>query len=171
MPHMKRDFKEWLNTFRKSICDYGYYVDFEKVYGNVDAIKVELNILNSLIGSKDIKEDFKKLLKKYPEILKAIPILLAKRESEIYCQDENGGYWYEFNLGPYYPNSFKFYEHYAYFMEKTGLFDLLENHIIHNLVDIEYNMDLLISQKSIYLKNLLQNQQNPILLILYSFHL
>ena len=23
---MKRDFKEWLKTFRNSICDYGYYV-------------------------------------------------------------------------------------------------------------------------------------------------
>ena len=44
---MKRDFKEWLKTFRNSICDYGYYVDFNKVYGNVETIKVELNILNS----------------------------------------------------------------------------------------------------------------------------
>lgn len=49
---MKRDFNEWLDTFRSSICDYKFYVDFEKVYGKVDNIKVELNILNSLIGSK-----------------------------------------------------------------------------------------------------------------------
>lgn len=56
---MKRDFNEWLDSFRNSICDYKFYVDFEKVYGNVDNIKVELNILNSLIGSKDIEKDFK----------------------------------------------------------------------------------------------------------------
>lgn len=49
---MKRDFNKWLNTFRSSICDYKFYVDFEKVYDNVENIKVELNILNSLIGSK-----------------------------------------------------------------------------------------------------------------------
>ena len=49
---MKRNFNEWLKTFKSSICDYGYYVDFEKVYGNIENIKVELNILNSLIGSK-----------------------------------------------------------------------------------------------------------------------
>ena len=43
-----RNFENWLSTFRASIADYGYYVDFEKIYENVDAIKVELNILNSL---------------------------------------------------------------------------------------------------------------------------
>ena len=131
---MKRDFNSWLETFRKSICDYNYYVDFEKVFFNVESIKVELNILNSLIGSKNIKEEFKVLLKKYPEILKAIPILLAKRESEIYCQDENGAFWYRF-AEKYPSNAHSRFERYSYFMEKTGLFDLLKNHIINNLVD------------------------------------
>ena len=107
----------------------------EKVHRNVDGIKVELNILNSLIGSKNIKEDFEVLIKKYPETLKCIPLLLAVRANEIYCQDENGGFMYQFNFGKYPPNSHAHYERYAYFMEHTGLFDLLENHIINNLVD------------------------------------
>ena len=64
-----------------------------------------------------------------------IPILLAKRESEIYCQDENGGYLYQFNYGKYPSNSHGYYEMYSYFMERTGLFDLLEKHLINNLVD------------------------------------
>ena len=89
---MNRNFNEWLSSFRESIASYEYYIDFNKVYRNVDSIKIELNILNSLIGSRHIKDDFKKLIKQYPETLKTIPILLAKRESEIYCQDENGGY-------------------------------------------------------------------------------
>ena len=130
-----RDFNTWLAGFRDSIADYGYYTDFEKVYRNVDSIKVELNILNSLIGSKNIKEDFKVLIKKYPEVLKCIPLLLAVRANEIYCQDENGGYLYKFDFGKYPPNSCAYYERFVYFMEQTGLFDLLENHIINNLVD------------------------------------
>ena len=132
---MKRNFNEWLETFRSSIATYSYYVDFEKVYGNIDAIRVELNILNSLIGSKNIEVDFVNLLKKYPETLKVIPILIAKRESEIYCQDENGSKIFKFDFGRYMPNSHKFFEECKYFMRKTGLFDLLENHIINNLVD------------------------------------
>ena len=132
---MKRNFNEWFKTFRTSIATYNYYVDFEKVYSNVDAIKVELNILNSLIGSKNIEVDFVNLLKKYPETLKVIPILIAKRESEIYCQDENGGKTFEFDFGRYLPIFHNSFEEYKYFMRETGLFDLLENHIINNLVD------------------------------------
>lgn len=130
-----RNFDEWLSKFRQSISTYDYYVDFEKVYRNVDELKIELNILNSLVGSKDIKKDFVNLLRRYPEVLKAIPILLAKRENEIYCQDERGGVLYKFDYGKYPPNSHRYYEMYTYFMENTGLFDLLENHIIKDLVD------------------------------------
>ena len=69
---MERNFNEWLSGFRDSIADYGYYIDFEKVHRNVDNIKVELNILNSLIGSKNIEADFESLMRKYPEVLKCI---------------------------------------------------------------------------------------------------
>ena len=132
---MNRDFNAWLSGFRDSIADYKYYIDFGKVYRNVEDVKVELNILNSLVGSKDIENEFKSLLKRYPEILRAVPILLAKRESEIYCQDENGGFLYKFNPEKYPPNSHVYYERYTYFMRETGLFDLLGNHVINNLVD------------------------------------
>lgn len=130
-----RNFSAWLSGFRDSIADYGYYIDFEKVHRNVDSIKVELNILNSLIGSKNIEADFENLMKKYPEVLKCIPLLLAVRANEIYCQDENGGHLFQFDFGKYPPNSHAHYEKYKYFMRETGLFDLLENHIVNNLVD------------------------------------
>ena len=130
-----RDFNVWLSGFRDSIADYGYYIDFEKVHRNVDNIKVELNILNSLIGSKDIESDFEGLMRKYPEVLKCIPLLLAVRANEIYCQDENGGHLFQFDFGEYPPNSHAHYAKYKYFMRETGLFDLLENHIVNSLVD------------------------------------
>lgn len=126
---MSRDFKTWLSGFRDSISDYGYYVNFEKVYRNVDAIKVELNILNSLIGSKDIENDFETLVRKYPETLKCIPILLAVRSNEIYAIDSDGEFTYNFKK----PNLS--IEQYKIFMRKTGLFDLIANHIVNNLVD------------------------------------
>ena len=130
-----RNFNAWLSGFRDSIADYGYYIDFEKVHRNVDNIKVELNILNSLIGSRNIEADFENLMRKYPEVLKCIPLLLAVRANEIYCQDENGGHLFQFDFGKYPPNSHAHYERYKYFMRETGLFDLLENHIVNNLVD------------------------------------
>lgn len=131
----KRNFNNWLSGFRNSIADYNYYIDFEKVHRNVDGIKIELNILNSLIGSKNMENDFENLMRKYPEVLKCIPLLLAVRANEIYCQDKNGGYLFQFDLNKYQPNSHVYYEKYKYFMRETGLFDLLENHIVNNLVD------------------------------------
>lgn len=126
---MKRNFKDWLSKFRGSIANYGYYIDFDKVYRNVNEIKVELNILNSLIGSKNIEGDFKNIIAKYPETLKCIPILLAVRANEIFAIDGDGDFTYNFK------NANCTAEQYVVFMRKTGLFDLLENHIINNLVD------------------------------------
>ncbi|MGN0689797.1 MAG: type II restriction endonuclease [Oscillospiraceae bacterium] len=126
---MKRDFNNWLSKFRSSIANYGYYIDFDKVYRNVNEIKVELNILNSLIGSKNIEDDFKNIIAKYPETLKCIPILLAVRSNEIYAVDDDGAFTYNFEKADC------TVEQYAIFMRKTGLFDLLQNHIINNLVD------------------------------------
>jgi type II restriction enzyme len=124
-----RNFNDWLSKFRSSIASYGYYVDFDKVHKNVDNIKVELNILNSLIGSKDIENEFEQLVTKYPETIKCIPILLAVREKEIYAIDGDGEFKYNFKQRNY------SIEQYKVFMKKTGLFDLLENHIVYNLVD------------------------------------
>lgn len=124
-----RNFEEWLNEFRESIADYKYYVDFSKVFTNVDSIKIELNILNSLIGSKNIETEFETLITRYPEILKCIPVLLAKREHEILVSNTSGLFKYNFKKANY-P-----IEQYKVFMRETGLFDLMENHIINNLVD------------------------------------
>lgn len=125
----KRQFTEWLKTFRESINGYTYYTDFSKVYENAEQLKIEINILNSLIGSQTIEADFENILNKYPQCLKAIPILLAVRESEIYCQDDKGAVNYSFK------NKTQTIEQYKYFMRKTGLFGLLQNHIISNLYD------------------------------------
>ena len=126
---MTRNFNEWLSKFKTSISDYTYYVDFEKIYKNVDKVKVELNILNSLIGSKNIEQEFQNILIKYPETLECIPLLLAVRSREIFVKDEINEYLFKFDKMVY---SMK---DYIRFMEESGLFDLLQNHIINNLYD------------------------------------
>ena len=136
---MNRNFNEWLSKFKTSISDYTYYVDFEKIYKNVDKVKVELNILNSLIGSKNIEEEFQNILIKYPETLECIPLLLAVRSREIFVKDEINEYLFKFDKMVYSIND------YIKFMKESGLFDLLQNHIINNLYDyvlgIEVGLD------------------------------
>lgn len=125
---MKRNFKEWFADFTDTIATYEYYTDFNVVYRNIDKIRVELNILNSLIGSKNIENDFDALFKKYPEIRKCLPLLIAVREKEIKVIDEGEKLKYNFtNI-----NDIKLLKR---FMRKTGLFDLISNHLVNNLVD------------------------------------
>lgn len=99
-----RSFEAWLATFRDSINSYKYYVDFEKVYAHVEKFKIEINILNSLINSRNV-------------------------EAEIFCMDETGAVSYSFDV----PN--QTVAQYKYFMRETGLFELLEKHLISNLYD------------------------------------
>lgn len=134
-----KNFDNWLKNLKDSIATWNYYIDFKKVYKNVDEIKVELNILNSLIASKNIENDFRDIVLKYPGVLKAIPILLAKREYDIKIIDAHNEYNFNFIKMNY------SLDQYVLFMRNSGLFDLLENHIINNLVDyvmgVEVGMD------------------------------
>lgn len=125
---MKRNFKEWFSTFTDSIATYEYYTDFNTVYKNIDKIKVELNIMNSLVGSKNIEKDFDNLFKRYPEIKKCLPLLIAVREKEIKVVDDGEKLKYNFT-------NIDDIVLLKRFMRKTGLFDLISNHLVNNLVD------------------------------------
>lgn len=134
----KKPFNEWIKSFKSSINQYNFYTDFKKVYDNVYNYKVEINLLNSLVGSQNIRQEFLHLIRRYPECIEAIPLLLAVRAKEVYCQENGKGITYDFS-------SVNRQTDYAYFMEKTGLFDLLSRHLRGNLWDyvtgIEVGMD------------------------------
>lgn len=61
--------------------------------------------------------------------MKCIPILLAVRGHELYAIDGDGEYLFNFSKLNY------SIDEYVMLMQKTGLFNLIQNHIINNLVD------------------------------------
>lgn len=136
---MDRNFEEWIGKFRDSIATWKYYTDFDKAYKNTNKIKEELSLLNTLIGSKNIEEEFKRLLETNPKLLNIIPIFIAKREKNIKIVDVGKDYNYDFKNMNY------AIDDYVKFMRETGIFDLLENHLISNLYDyiigVEVGMD------------------------------
>ena len=124
-----RDFDAWLKQFRDSISDYRYYINFKKVIDNAEKYCAELHLLNSLIGKNNIEIKFKELVAKYPQVVSAIPILLAVRNNEIFASDGETG-------GVYYFDKVKHtLDEYCVFMRKTGLFNLISQHLINNLYD------------------------------------
>jgi type II restriction enzyme len=78
---------ELAELFNRTLIDtnmtYKYFVDWEKIKRNVNRLNVEINILNSLIGSKDVRNDLMDLLRKYPEIVTVFPLIIAVRDNEL----------------------------------------------------------------------------------------
>ena len=100
------------------------------LYKKAEEHKIELNMLNSIIGSKNIEKDFEQLVSKYPKVIKCIPTLLAVRQYEIIVLDSEGNkFEYNFKKMNY------GIEQYKIFMKETGLFDLIQNHLVNNLYD------------------------------------
>jgi type II restriction enzyme len=126
---MKRDFDDIIENLKTTIAGYDYYVDFKKVYGNVFEAKTALNILNTLIGDVDnFDKDFITLIHRYPEALRAIPILLAVRAEKINVMDKE---LISFNFSKRVNTD----EEYLRFVEKTGIKELITAGHVRNLVD------------------------------------
>jgi type II restriction enzyme len=128
-------FKKITSTFKEKITKWDYFVNWEKVNNNVLIFEKELNLLNYLIGKPNIEKEAFELLRKYPETIKAIPTLLAVRESVIDVLIDTKNFEYK-NLH-FFQNSYTNDEIHAIveFIIKSGLGKLLENKQIKNLVD------------------------------------
>lgn len=79
--------EETIERFHETIIDtnrsYNFFVNWEKVEQHVDKYKIEISILDSLIGSRNFNKDLENIFKKYPEVLPVIPILIAVRDARL----------------------------------------------------------------------------------------
>lgn len=125
-----------------------FFVDWIKVKANAENLKIELSLMNSLIGSSNIEHDFRNLISQYPETVRTIPILLAIRELEFpiiidFFDIEKGVRNLNFNKTRYSRISNEEVEIYLTFMKNSGLFILFDS--IKNLYDyilgVEVGMD------------------------------
>jgi type II restriction enzyme len=73
--------QHFLDTIIDTNRSYKFFVDWNKIKRNISKYKIELNIMNSLIGSTQFNKDLRAILKKYPEVLPVIPLLIAVRET------------------------------------------------------------------------------------------
>ena len=71
-------FNYFMDTLKPSVTDWDYFVDWNKVFSNTRDIEALLNIMNYLLGKDDFDKEFMFLSKKYPDILKMIPVLIVR---------------------------------------------------------------------------------------------
>jgi len=74
----EQGFEDFFNTLRPSLKLWDFFVNWEKVFRNTKEIEIHLNIWNYLLGKADFDSGFRTLLKKHPEIVKAIPSLIVR---------------------------------------------------------------------------------------------
>lgn len=122
---MNRDFYKWIETFTGTLRDCNYWVDWNKIMQNVEKYKDEFNILNGLIGAKNIENELIRILNKYPNVIKCIPTLLAIRETEINLSDQI----VKFNSRDYDTKQI------CWFLKEAGLLWMFANRKIKNVLD------------------------------------
>ena len=118
-----------------------YYVNWNKVNRETKKYEVELNTLNYLIGKDDIYLEALHLFTKQPNLLKAIPSLIASRDKvlDVLTIDENDNMTFE-------QLDFKTIDtsridDYMKFIEQSGLLNFLQQHANRSLVDYVYGVE------------------------------
>lgn len=128
-------FEKLTQSFKVKITQWDYFVNWEKVLNNIKLIEAELNLLNVLIGKDDIEEESYQLLKKYPEVVKTFPTLIAIREKSIDILIDTKKFIYKkysFSNGKLSDQECK---DLAHFVVGSGIGALLRDKRIKNLVD------------------------------------
>ena len=133
--------KQFLNTLSLTNRTPEYYVNWKKVDRETKKYELELNTLNYLIGKDDIYSEALRLFTKQPNLLKAIPSLIASRDKvlDILTIDNDDNMSFE-------QLNFKTIDasridDYMKFIEKSGLLKFLQRHANRSLVDYVYGVE------------------------------
>jgi len=118
-----------------------YYVNWEKVNRETKKYELELNTLNYLIGKEDIYSEALRLFTKQPNLLKAIPSLIASREKvlDILIIDKNDKM--SFDSLDFSEIDINRIKDYVDFIEQSGLLEFLEKKANRSLVDYVYGVE------------------------------
>lgn len=138
-------FGHFMDNVRTSIKTWGYFIDWEKVNSGVDKVKIELNILNSLIGANNLEKEFVDLVKEYPKVVRVFPILLAVRENKLEILKNYEKLNLNYDIFDFETNkeiNDKEAKIYFTFIKKSGLIDLFENKKIKNFVDYVFGTEV-----------------------------
>jgi type II restriction enzyme len=116
---------------------HDFFVDWEKVQRNVEALKFEISVLNAVCGSRNAESDLKQAITRHPEVIAVFPIIIAVRASRLPVLDQQekgkqGLIVYDFSRRVL---SEKDVEAMLSFCRKTGIVSLFESLRLSNLRD------------------------------------
>ena len=139
--HTEQQFVQFMQGLRKTNQTLGYYfVDFNKVKSNVNRVKINLNLLNSLVRNEDVKNTISEIFNEYgAKPFETLEILIAVRDSQ-------NGVWVVDKSPMDEPKDlatmFRTPEGIYDFLEATGLLLIFNSREITNLVDYVFGIEV-----------------------------
>ena len=132
---MKEQFKTFLSRLSETNATLDYFVDFEKVIGNVRKIALKLNQLNYLIGKDNLEEAINELYEENPKVFEVLDILIAVRNKNTKILDNIGKI---VSLENYFTSPKSILEYIC----ETRLAEVFKNKEITNLVDYVFGIEV-----------------------------
>ena len=132
---MKEQFKTFLSQLSETNATLDYFVDFQKVIGNVRKIALKLNQLNYLIGKDNLEEAINELYEENPKVFEVLDILIAVRNKNTKTLDNTGKI---VSLENYFTSSKSILEYIC----ETRLAEVFKNKEITNLVDYVFGIEV-----------------------------
>ena len=131
----------FLSTLSVTNRTPGYYVNWNKVRRETKEFELELNTLNYLIGKDNIYEEAFNLFSKQPDLLRAVPSLIASRDKvlDILSLDEDDNMsFHQLDFKKIDKSDIKVY---VDFIEQAGLLYFLQKEASRSLVDYVYGVE------------------------------
>lgn len=133
--HTKQQFDKFMSQLKDTNATLAFYSDFDKISTNVAEIEINLNMLNYLLGKKDLRTAVQNLWNKDPKVFDVIDILIAtrKKDKKMFF-DAEGNFKLIHDL-------FSSVDGIMDFLEGTHLDKVLREKEIKNLVDYVFGVE------------------------------
>ncbi|MBP5364600.1 MAG: type II restriction endonuclease [Bacteroidales bacterium] len=133
--HTTKQFDIFISQLKETNQTLDFFCDFEKIGRNVDDIKLSLCMLNSLIGTSDLRKSVETIWNRDKTAFSVLPILIAVRDegSKKVLDSLNN----IVDIKTFFGSVDRVIE----FLENTGLADLFRNRTIKDLVDYVFGIE------------------------------
>lgn len=132
---MEKDFDKFISQLQETNQTLDFFCDFDKIHQNVENVKLSLCMLNSLIGTDNIRESVEAIWKRDPTAFSVMDILIAVRNGDKKkVLDSKGEYIVMASL-------FKNVDGIVEYLDCTGLTEIFTRGYIKDLVDYVFGIE------------------------------
>lgn len=138
-------FNYFMDTLTPTNRTWDFFVNWEKVVNNVNQFKIELNILNSLCGSKNVDGDLDKILTEYPSVIKAFPTLISIRDNvvDVLSIDEENNFSFDnYDFRKVKTLTSDEIKHYKNFLYNSQIITFITNGTLTNIKDYVFGVEV-----------------------------